>query len=990
MATNELVICPVLVGRDDLLALAGRRLREAAASRGGLLCLAGEAGIGKTRLAGAIERRAVSAGFVIARGIAYPRDLEVAGGVFIDLARSLGRIPGLDRVGAALGELLGGPGDRAPTAGDAHRRRRILMLDVVDLLAGLPARTPVMLTLEDLHWADDLTLEIVGALARRLPELPLMVLATYRSDELYPRVPMREWRARLLAGRLAEETRVSRLDRDGTASMATLILGTGLPAPRDLVMSIHERSDGVPLHVEELLAVVRAAGPEAIASTVVPETLDEAILLRAGRLSVRARRVADAAAVIGRSFDVSLLAGVVDRSADQLSAPLRELETAYFVAETADAGRLDFRHALIRDALYRQVPAHVRRRLHGRVADAAATDPRFDAAFRSTHLEEAGRSAEAFAAALEGGRRAAAMSAHREALELLERARRTAPPELQPQDRASMLAALADEAAATDANDNADRSYEEAIELLRRVGDLRAASALVPRQVAVRHLLGDDLQARSERLEAAVRALEAVPDDTATRAVRARLLSGLAAANMLDRRLETAIAYGEAGRELAIETGEQGIELDVAATVGSCLVFAGRMDEGWALLERAVAEARSAHRESEAARAYRMIGSCASVLVEYGRAERWLGEGIELAERVELWNHRHYMAAHLGHVRWASGAWPDAERLAAHALADGRGGITTRITALHVLGYVNVGRGHLDDAQRILTEALELGEQMAELQRISPAVWGLAEAALLAGDPHRAIAWCEKGEAASDAVADAAYLFPFLVTGARAHLAAGDPAAAAAWTTRVSAAVAHRGIPGTMPAIDHARGLVELANGATGRARASLDIARRQWHEHQRTWEGSWAALDLAVALARSNLPGEARRIALEAEGIADQLDSAPLRRAAADLLARLRSRTGPVPPWAPLTAREYTVARLIAAGSTNSEIALELGIAPRTATSHVEHILAKLGFTRRAEVAAWVGRTAAAPSMPSENAGGGASMSLVDTPRRRATGSDR
>ena len=145
---------------------------------------------------------------------------------------------------------------------------------------------------------------------------------------------------------------------------------------------------------------------------------------------------------------------------------------------------------------------------------------------------------------------------------------------------------------------------------------------------------------------------------------------------------------------------------------------------------------------------------------------------------------------------------------------------------------------------------------MAELQRVSPALWGLAEAALLAGDPQRAIAWCERGEAASRPVADAAYLFPFLVTGTRAHLAAGDPAAAAAWTTRVSDAVAHRGIPGTMPAIDHARGLLELSNGSTGRARASLELARGRWHEHQRAWEGSWATLDLAATLARCQPAG--------------------------------------------------------------------------------------------------------------------------------------
>ncbi len=977
------VICPVLVGRDDLLALADRRLSAGARGRGGLLFLAGEAGIGKTRLLGAIERRAATDGFTVARAAAFPRDLEVAGGVFLDLGRSLGRIGRLADAGAALDLRLAplDPGATPSEDGDAHRRRRILVLDVADTLAELTAGGPVLLSLEDLHWADDLTLEILAAVARHAPELPLVVVGTYRSDELYPRIPMREWRSRLLAARLAEEARINRLDRAGTAAMTTLILGTGLPAPDDLVASIYHRSDGIPLHVEELLAVSRfveeldatdrstasaerrtqRAGPAPVpAADVVPETLDEAILRRAERLSPRALRAAEAGAVIGRSFDFDLLAAVMARPIDQLSAPITELERAFFVQPTTEGGQLDFRHALIRDALYAHVPVPTRRRLHGRVADATAGNPRFSPAFRSVHLEQAGRPGEAFETALEGGHRAAAVSAHREALELLQRALRNASADLAPGARAALMVALGDEAAATDANALADRSFEAAAAVYASAGMTREAAAIAPRHVAVRHLLGDDFQARTRRLSAAVESLEGLPDDDATRTVRAQLLAGLSAANMLDRRLEPAIAFGEAARGLAIQTAHTGTERDVAATVGSCLVFAGRMDEGWTLLERAVTEAREGGEEAAAARAYRMIGSSASVLVEYDRAERWLREGIEYAERVELWNHRHYMAAHLGHVGWATGDWDGGERLAAHALSDGRGGITTRITALHALGYVALGRGDFERAETILEEARELGEQMSELQRLSPALWGLAEAALLAGDPAGAIAWCERGEAASAQVTDAAYLYPFLVTGTRAQLASGDPAAAHAWIDRVANVVAGRAIPGTLPAVDHARGLLALARGSTGQARTALEAACAGWATRRRTWEGAWAKLDLATVHARANRQAESRRLAESVAETAATLGSSPLAAAAEQLRRRVRARAAVDPAWAPLTARELEVARLIADGHTNADIAAELGMAHRTATSHVEHILAKLGATRRTEVATWVTRTAA------------------------------
>ena len=244
---------------------------------------------------------------------------------------------------------------------------------------------------------------------------------------------------------------------------------------------------------------------------------------------------------------------------------------------------------------------------------------------------------------------------------------------------------------------------------------------------------------------------------------------------MLDRQLDASIGYGERSLALAPADGDDPASLNTAATPGSVLVFAGRMDEGWAMLESAVGRAVERRLEAEAARAYRMIGSCASVLVEYNRAERWLGEGIDYAERVEMWNHRHYMAAHLAHVRWAGGDWEEAERTARQALVDGRGGITTRITAEHVLGYLAMGRGDWEEAAELLGDALAQGERMAELQRLSPALWGLAETARLPGDHGAAAELRDRGHAASARVGDAAYLFPYLVTGVRARLASGGP-----------------------------------------------------------------------------------------------------------------------------------------------------------------------------------------------------------------------
>jgi DNA-binding CsgD family transcriptional regulator len=348
-----------------------------------------------------------------------------------------------------------------------------------------------------------------------------------------------------------------------------------------------------------------------------------------------------------------------------------------------------------------------------------------------------------------------------------------------------------------------------------------------------------------------------------------------------------------------------------------------------------------------------MIGSSASVLVEYDRAERWLRDGIEHAERSETWNDRHYMAAHLAHVLWATGRWDAARDLARHALADGRGGITTRITALHALGYVAMGRGELAVARDHLEEARGLGERMRELQRVSPALWGLAELAMASGDHTSAAELVERGAAASAAVDDAAYLFPFVVTGTRAYLALGDPGRTRDWLDRVAGPIERRGIPGTLPSIDHGRGLLAAAEGATGQARTLLIAASAGWRDRRRAWEGAWAQLDLARCHVRSNQRAEAVRAAATARDDALALPAPVIVAGAEEIIGR-RRRVDP-DGWAPLSAREFEVARLVARGRTNPEIAVELRISRKTVAAHVEHILAKLGVDRRAEIAAWV-----------------------------------
>jgi DNA-binding CsgD family transcriptional regulator len=345
-----------------------------------------------------------------------------------------------------------------------------------------------------------------------------------------------------------------------------------------------------------------------------------------------------------------------------------------------------------------------------------------------------------------------------------------------------------------------------------------------------------------------------------------------------------------------------------------------------------------------------MIGSCASVLVEYPSAQRWIAEGMAYARTAERWNDYHYLEAHRAHVLWATGHWAEAGAIASTALADGRGGVTTRNTALIVLGYLALGHGDVTTARRHLDEAREIGESMRELQRLVPALWGLAEAALLEGDPAGAIELSEFAYSKSEPIGDAAYIFPFLTTGVRAYLAARDGTGGRNWFDRTAYLLRYRAIPGTLPAIAHADGLLLLGEGQTGAARIRLEEAAASWDSRQRFWDGARARIDLARCAARSRRLRDAARLLEEAQERASAAGASALRMLA-DQVAHDPDNAGP------LSARELAVARLVAAGSTNREIAEHLTISPRTASSHVEHILAKLGVSRRAEIATWVAK---------------------------------
>jgi ATP/maltotriose-dependent transcriptional regulator MalT len=344
-------------------------------------------------------------------------------------------------------------------------------------------------------------------------------------------------------------------------------------------------------------------------------------------------------------------------------------------------------------------------------------------------------------------------------------------------------------------------------------------------------------------------------------------------------------------------------------------------------------------------------------VLDYRAAIDYIEEGIRYGDSVEQSFCPGILTMDAAVVAWADGRWSEADSKAREVLAL-RGSARAPGMARLPLAFVALGRGEFSEARRWAAEALAFAEASMSPDLEVAARWAQAEIALIARDPASAVDLTERALARAESTDERAQAAPLAVTGARALLAAGRPADAARWVDRV--AVLLEGTPwGALPALDHARGIVALAAGSTGIARSALERAVAGWDAMPRTWEALWARLDLVTVLLRTLHYAEAAALVGDVRERATALDSRPLLERADELARQARGHVDLDDPWHPLSTRELEVARLIAAGYTNPAIAEELGIAPKTVSAHVEHILAKLGVARRTEVAAWVATVA-------------------------------
>jgi DNA-binding CsgD family transcriptional regulator/tetratricopeptide (TPR) repeat protein len=563
---------------------------------------------------------------------------------------------------------------------------------------------------------------------------------------------------------------------------------------------------------------------------------------------------------------------------------------------------------------------------------------------------------------------ASRISARQEAFELYQRAIDNMPADLPLGEQAELYERFADAAGAIERNEECLAASARARELYLEAGRPLDAAGMLVSHYMLAGRNGEPSEEAHGYVEQGLSEIADLPDTPEREKLRAFLLALRANDWFQASDLPAARSEARAARELAESVGDRETLLDAELTLARIDIVDGRYESGMSDGLRAAREARDAGYESVSVTGYRNFAILAARIMDPLTAELALREGLKYADAIEQSHCRQMMATTAAILDWSAGRWDAADERARHERAD-RGCRRGVIGSLDVIGLVAMGRGRLDEARRWLEESLASGRRIGEVQFILTPLWGIAETDLLAGDVDSAIARCEEGWSIARSTGERPLSIPFVVTGTRSFLAARRPDNAERWVDRMREhLVGWEPIAG--PALSHADGLLRLANGSLSAARESLERGVRGWEQRGRVWETAWARLDLAQCLIRMNRNADAAAVLAEVQATAGSLPSAPILARSDELSKAGRGRGLDDEPWRPLTIREFEVARLIADGRTNGEIATELSIAPKTASAHVEHILAKLGVARRAEIATWVatvGRPHAAATSKSQ-----------------------
>jgi DNA-binding CsgD family transcriptional regulator/tetratricopeptide (TPR) repeat protein len=667
----------VLIEREHVLGRLTVLLDDAAAGSGRLVFLTGEAGIGKTSVVAALTE--------VAQG-----RLAVRRGACDSVATAAALGPFTDAV-PELADVLEGAGT------DVQRP------SLFRRLRGALSGAPTLLVLEDVHWADEATLDLLRFLGRRLADLPLLVVATSREDEVPPGHPLAT-----LLGDLATAPGVHRVQLVplSVAGVRRLVEAAGSPLD---VGQLHRTTDGNPFFVTELIAV---------GALDLPATVRDAVLARTSRLSAAAQRVLDAAAVLGQQADLGLLAEVSGQPGVAVDECVR---AGTLIGAT---GGWVFRHELARRAVEERLAPAAAAELHARAWSALRARGVREERRLAHHAAGSGNAAAVLAHAPVAAARAARLGAHLEAAEHLRLALRFAGDD--DERRATLLTALSYECYLTDQLLEAHAARCAAMELAEETGDPMSLGAHQRWLSRLSWFLGRN--ADSEQFAArAVATLEPLGDGHEL----AMAYSNLALLQMLAGDRAGAVHWGGRAVELARRIGDREAEIHALNNVGTALATDDDSPEGRRRLALSLELALADDAHEHAARAWNNLGSVAVINHRHTDAERDLRAGLAYCDERDLDSWGLYMRAWLGRSLAEQGRYAEAQIEVDRVLRHPHLSPVSRIAAAPVAGLL-AARQDRDD-QGVLAAAVAIADATGETQRLVPLASARAEVAWLVG-----------------------------------------------------------------------------------------------------------------------------------------------------------------------------------------------------------------------------------------------------------------
>jgi DNA-binding CsgD family transcriptional regulator len=928
------------VGREAELGLAAVAVRRLSEARGSTLVIEGEAGIGKTRLVQSIVDEARSRDVAVFSGQAHPFERTRPFGVVATALELSRRSPDPRR--AAIGALLAGQGGDARAAGDIQYR---LVEEIVDLVDTSCAQRPALLVAEDVHWADSASLLTILSVARRLTLAPLLVVVTVRPSPLPAEV------ARLLddlAAGGARTVRLQPLTSDDVTALAGHLLGA---RPGPALIAMLAKAGGNPLWVVAMLrsladeGMLRRAGDgvEATASEL-PPSLSELVVRRLRHLPRATLELLQVTAVLGDAVSLRDVAAVARRPPVEVVGQLRDAFEAQLLDEAGE--RVVFRHQLVHDAIYQQVPPPARRLLHREAAVAlmAAGADLLDVA---DHLMlGAERGDEQAVAWLRDAARDASAQAPLVTLELIRRA----------------------EALLPGGHPDADVVSAEVVQALLRAGKVAEASARAEAVLARQHAAAVDTPLRVALVGALAlqnRAAELITVVQASLAGPARL--GPSEQVLMLAQQSWALTYtddpraGESAAGQALLIAEQAGDAAMTVWALTALLVAvgrqGRYGEALAHARRAAAlAADSPDTRSLPLQPKFFLGLALFDCDLVGDARAAYRAALDDEFGSGWWLSETLMAD--AQASFVLGEWDDAVPglIAGGHAAQEKGNPLLVSQSLAYRTIIATAAGDLRAAGTLaagIAGSLE-GEQLSyNAGVVASAVAGLKAAEGDRQGAYDLLLRCWRFDAARENRFYHRCLAPDLV---RLALALGhrDVAAEVARAVAAAAALAPE-VPTVRSVALRCQGLVD---GEVEPMIEAVEHARRA----PLLVEHAGACEDAAGLLAQSERRDEAAALLTEA---LERYEPAGADAWAGRVRGRLRAlgvRAGPRGPrhrpaggWASLTATERAVSLLVAEGLTNGAVARRLYISPHTVNTHLRHVFAKLGVPNRVALAAAV-----------------------------------